>query len=122
MATPSKAKVQALIIQECRALRNLLLAKNEEYGNAALAPMRVFSRLPPIEQIKVRIDDELTRVREMMERVGEHGAPMLIVEDTVQDLLGYLVLMRVEQAIEYEEIENERRAAEDEGVDEEVPF
>jgi hypothetical protein len=82
-------KVQKLIVAECNAVRDLLLAKNREYGNSALEPIRVFCDLPADEQIKVRIDDKLSRLK------ATRGRETKIVEDTVQDLIGYLVLLRV---------------------------
>lgn len=85
--------VQKIISEECDSVRELLLRKNREYGNSAIEPMRVFSQASAVEQILVRIDDKLSRIR----TVGERGE---IHEDTVQDLIGYLVLLRVAQRIQ----------------------
>ena len=84
---------QEAIVAECNAVRDLLLAKNREYGDSALHPLRCFSKASAIEQIKVRIDDKLSRIATV-------GAGGLIKEDTVQDLIGYLVLYRVAQRLE----------------------
>ena len=65
-------------------LENTLVAKNIAYGDAALTPVRVFSRTDSSEQIRVRIDDKLSRIRS-----GNND------EDTVLDLMGYLVLLRI---------------------------
>ncbi len=65
-------------------LENMLVAKNIAYGDAALTPVRVFSRTDSSEQIRVRIDDKLSRIRS-----GNND------EDTVLDLMGYLVLLRI---------------------------
>ncbi|MEA3641853.1 MAG: hypothetical protein VBE63_18230 [Lamprobacter sp.] len=78
--------VPALIADECDSLCELLLEKNERYGNSALEPTRLFSSADPIEQIKVRIDDKLSRLRH------QHPDDR---EDTELDLLGYLILLRV---------------------------
>lgn len=78
-------EVQRLIAAECDALKAMLLAKNRAYGNSALRPLRIFSKADPIEQIKVRIDDKLSRLA----RGAAAG------EDVERDLLGYLVLLRV---------------------------
>ena len=88
----SKERAQALIVEECEAIRALLLAKNEAYGNSALEPMRVFSRASAVEQILVRIDDKLSRLAR-----GENAG-----EDVVLDLIGYLVLLRVARRSETE--------------------
>jgi len=87
MSTKSAAD---LISEECTRLRDMLLAKNKAYGNSALEPVRVFSRASPVEQILVRIDDKLSR----LSRGFAAG------EDVVQDLLGYLILLRVAQRLE----------------------
>lgn len=82
--------VQALIADECDKIKELLLAKNREYGNSALQPIGVFSGMSAEQQIDVRIDDKLKRIQtvRMMDDVKVH-------EDTEQDLIGYLVLKRV---------------------------
>ena len=82
--------VPALIAAECDAVRDLLLAKNAKYGNSALEPARIFSKANPVEQILVRIDDKLSRIR----TTGVGAQPD---EDTVKDLIGYLILLRVAQ-------------------------
>lgn len=66
-------------------LGNMLLEKNRKYGDSALDPMRVFSRADPVEQIRVRLDDKLSR---LARGVGED-------EDVERDVMGYLVLLRI---------------------------
>lgn len=79
--------VEAEIRAECAALADFLVAKNRAYGNAALAPLRLFSRAQASEQLLVRIDDKLSRMRS-----SDAAADR---EDVVLDLLGYLVLLRL---------------------------
>jgi cell division protein ZapA (FtsZ GTPase activity inhibitor) len=55
--------------------------------------VRIFSKADNLEQIRVRIDDKLSRI------MRGNG---LIQEDTVFDLMGYLVLLRVAQRQERE--------------------
>lgn len=74
------------IIAECEAVRTMLLDKNQKYGNSALDPVRIFSKALPGEQIRVRLDDKLSRLMH-----GEVDA----TEDTVKDLIGYLILLRI---------------------------
>ena len=69
------------------AVGTMLAEKNRAYGDSALNPVRVFSQADPIEQIKVRIDDKLSRLAR-----GRAAG-----EDVVADLLGYLVLLQVAQ-------------------------
>ena len=64
---------------------DMLVAKNKAYGNSALEPLRCFSKASSKEAILVRIDDKLSRI------MRGHDAG----EDTVMDLIGYLVLLRL---------------------------
>jgi len=64
----------------------LLVTKNEKYGNSALDPIRVFSKVDATEQIKVRLDDKLSRLKQ-----AHHTED----EDVILDLLGYLILLRL---------------------------
>ncbi len=74
-----------LIADECDAVKALLLEKNQAYGNSAIEPVRIFSKAPSEEQIRVRIDDKLSRLA----RGSAAG------EDVELDLIGYLILLRV---------------------------
>ena len=80
-----------MITSECEDIKNMLLEKNRKYGNSALSPKRIFSKASTIEQIFVRIDDKLSRIQNM--GVTEGGAS---AEDAVKDLIGYLLLLRIE--------------------------
>ncbi len=70
----------------------MLLAKQAAYGNAALDPVRIFSKADAREQLRVRIDDKLSRLA----RGAAAG------EDAVKDLRGYLVLLEVAERMEKE--------------------
>jgi len=79
---------QAHIALICDQIKELLLEKNKKYGDSALNPTRVFSKADPVEQILVRIDDKLNRVKQ--------GAGLLANdEDVVMDLIGYLILLKI---------------------------
>ena len=69
----------------CREIADMLVKKNEAYGNSALDPVRIFSSADPVEQLKVRIDDKLSRIL-----CGQGSS-----EDTIADLIGYLILLRM---------------------------
>ncbi len=89
--TTSLENVRGLITQECRALETLLLEKNSGYGNSVLEPLRVFSRASPVAGCLVRIDDKLSRIaRGDLTVVADEKLPQ-----TVDDLMGYLVLLKV---------------------------
>ena len=72
----------------CDDIKELLINKNRKYGNSALKPCRVFSKSSAVEQLLVRIDDKLNRIMQ--------GAGLLANdEDVVNDLIGYLVLLKI---------------------------
>lgn len=66
-------------------VKTTLREKNKAYGDSALRPLRCFSRADAVEQIKVRIDDKLSRIA--------RGAGIdAMDEDVIRDLVGYLAL------------------------------
>jgi hypothetical protein len=65
-------------------ITNMLIEKNRKYGDSALNPTRIFSKANAVEQIKVRIDDKLSRVLS-----GQDDED----EDIDLDLVGYLYLL-----------------------------
>jgi hypothetical protein len=71
----------------CDEVKELLVAKNKAYGDAALSPLNVFSNLSAREGIMVRLDDKLKRIQNK----GLNSD----TEDTLLDVIGYLVLLRV---------------------------
>lgn len=77
---------QKEITAVCNEIRDLLLEKNRKYGDSALNPKRIFSKADVVEQIKVRLDDKISR---LMNQQSDDD------EDVVMDLMGYLVLLRV---------------------------
>jgi hypothetical protein len=76
------------IIETCDSIKQLLLDKNAKYGNSALNPVRVFSKADNVEQLLVRIDDKLSRIAR---GAGMEGTD----EDTLNDLIGYLILLKI---------------------------
>jgi len=76
-----------MIDATCDEIKQMLLRKNADYGNSALSPLRIFSQADPVEQIRVRIDDKLSRI-------GSEGKKHF-EEDTVRDLIGYLILLLI---------------------------
>ena len=82
------AQTQVDIATICDEIKELLLEKNRKYGDSALNPVRVFSHSDNQEQIRVRIDDKLSRLRNQQQDEDE---------DVVNDLIGYLVLLKVAQ-------------------------
>ena len=69
------------------AITNLLKEKNKAYGNTALNPTNIFSKLNATEAICARIDDKLARIKN--KGITDE------TEDTVDDLIGYLLLLKM---------------------------
>lgn len=69
-------------------ITEMLIAKNKKYGNSALEPLGVFSKLSAEEGLLVRIDDKLKRIK--------NGSLQKDDEDVINDLIGYLVLLKIQ--------------------------
>jgi acetyl-CoA carboxylase alpha subunit len=80
------SQTQADIASTCDAIKALLLEKNRKYGDSALNPVRVFSQSDTLEQMRVRMDDKLSRLRNQQDDEDE---------DVIADLTGYLILYQV---------------------------
>ena len=74
-------------------VRDLLLEKNAAYGDSALKPANIFAKGSAVENLACRIDDKLMRIK--------NRGITADTEDTIQDLIGYLILLKIA-------IENER--------------
>jgi hypothetical protein len=95
LPTYSKAAIMAVvkidapsamdILAACLDLALFLSNKNKAYGDSALKPVRIVSKSDAAEQIRVRIDDKLSRLVR-----GEAAG-----EDALTDLVGYYILLKV---------------------------
>jgi hypothetical protein len=85
-------KTEDLIKEVGREVVMLLLEKNKAYGDTANKPPKIFSKLSAKEGILARIDDKLSRIKQ----VGINDK----TEDTLLDLIGYLILYRVQCKME----------------------
>jgi hypothetical protein len=70
-----------------KQITDLLKSKNKAYGNTALNPSNVFSKLDSTEAICARLDDKLARIQNK----GINDK----TEDTVDDIIGYLLLLKM---------------------------
>ena len=86
VSTGGNPEFQKAVTEFTDNLRDLLIEKNRMYGNSALQPLRLFSNSDTIEAINVRIDDKLSRIKNLQEDD---------IEDSVTDLCGYLILRQV---------------------------
>lgn len=92
MGNKQLTEAQQAIAEVCDKIKELLIEKNRKYGNSALDPVRVFSKASPEEQMLVRMDDKLSRIRN---RQNDDD------EDPFVDLVGYLVLYLANKEIKY---------------------
>ena len=80
-------RTQNSIRWTCNEIRDLLISKNEAYGDSALEPDNIFSKLDSAQAICARIDDKLARIK----NVGLDDN----TEDTLDDLIGYMILLKI---------------------------
>lgn len=81
----SQAQAGRKILEECLDIAELLINKNKSYGSSYSNPINIFSKTNPKEQLYIRIDDKLNRIKKGTEYASE---------DTILDLIGYLILLR----------------------------
>lgn len=66
-------------------IKEVLSSKNKAYGNSVFEPINVFFKGDAKAAIDVRIDDKLSRIYRGQE----------LNDDTLLDLIGYLILKRM---------------------------
>ena len=66
---------------------DLLIEKNESYGDSALKPAGIFATGNAVDNLTSRIDDKLMRIKSQ----GFRGYG----EDNLKDLIGYLILLKI---------------------------
>lgn len=96
--TLSKDEAAILINDKFNSIRDMVLQKNDLYGNAALDPTPVFSTSSAVERLRARIDEKISRYRNNKE--GDKESPLV-------DLVGSLVLLIIAEEME----DAERRSA-----------
>ena len=82
-----KYKFDWLLDKVVEKIVKLLKEKNAAYGNTALNPANIFSKLDSTEAICARLDDKLSRIKNR----GINDK----TEDTVDDIIGYLLLLKM---------------------------
>jgi hypothetical protein len=105
------SKFYSDVCEVMQEIKELLLEKNEKYGNSALEPLGVFSKLSPEESLFIRIDDKLKRIK--------NGSLDKDDEDVINDLIGYLVLLKIyqNQQSKYDELDGSHNWNKFEAVD-----
>jgi hypothetical protein len=81
------SKFEVQLLKVTKNITKLLISKNKAYGNTALNPTNIFSKLNATEAICARLDDKLARISN--KGINDQ------TEDTVDDLIGYLLLLKM---------------------------
>lgn len=87
---------QGKIKEILEAMTDLLLYKNEKYGDSALKPKGIFYKGDSITSISVRLDDKLSRVEANKEKTHR-------IND-VADIIGYCTLLLISMGVTAEDI------------------
>ena len=74
---------RAFIAAKCDEIKDLLLRKNESYGNSVFENDHVYSDATPGQAVRIRIDDKLQRIKNQKSFENE---------DTKLDVVGYMIL------------------------------
>lgn len=88
-------KSQESIMEICDSIKDLLLYKNEKYGDSALRPNNIFYKGDSTNSIKIRLDDKIGRIKNCEQtRIND-----------VADVIGYCTLLLISIGACKEDIE-----------------
>ena len=87
---------QEKIIAITEAMRDLLLYKNQKYGDSALQPKRVFYKGDAVNSILIRLDDKIGRIM-----ANTENTPRI---NDVADIIGYCTLLLIGMDVKPEDI------------------
>ena len=89
---PTQRKICAIM----DALKDLLLYKNQKYGDSAINPRKIFYKGDATSSIQIRLDDKIGRVE-------SNPDPKPRVNDVV-DIVGYGTLLLISMGVTAEDI------------------
>lgn len=84
------------IIEIMDSMKDLLLYKNEKYGDSALSPNNIFYKGDSTNSILIRLDDKIGRIKN-----NPDSLPRM---NDVCDIIGYCTLLLVSMNISSEDI------------------
>lgn len=84
------------IIEITNAMQDLLLYKNEKYGDSALSPNNIFYKGDSSNSILIRLDDKIGRIK--------NNSDSLPRVNDVCDIIGYCTLLLASMNITSEDI------------------
>ena len=82
---------QKKIIEITEAIQDLLLYKNEKYGDSALSPKQIFYKGDARNSILIRLDDKLGRIM-----TNTDNTPRI---NDVADIIGYCTLLLISMGV-----------------------
>ena len=88
---------QQKITEITEAIRDLLLYKNQKYGDSALKPKQIFYKGEATDSIMIRLDDQLGRIM-----ANTDTTPRI---NDVADIIGYCTLLLVSMGATVEDIQ-----------------
>ena len=88
---------QQKITEITEAMRDLLLYKNQKYGDSALKPKQIFYKGEATDSIMIRLDDKLGRIM-----ANTDTTPRI---NDVADIIGYCTLLLVSMGATVEDIQ-----------------
>ena len=91
------SSTQAKIAEITDAMKDLLLYKNQKYGDSAINPKKIFYKGDSTNSILIRLDDKLGRVMSNTEE-----KPRI---NDVCDIIGYCTLLLISMGVTEEDIE-----------------
>jgi hypothetical protein len=92
-----RTETQQKIVELTGAMRDLLLYKNQKYGDSALHPKRVFYKGDAVNSILIRLDDKIGRIM-----ANTESAPRI---NDVADIIGYCTLLLIGMGLEKADIQ-----------------
>ncbi len=90
-------ETQEKIIAITGAMRDLLLYKNQKYGDSALSPKQIFYKGDAVNSILIRLDDKLGRIM-----ANTESTPRI---NDVADIIGYCTLLLISVGAKPEDIQ-----------------
>ncbi|WP_149554556.1 hypothetical protein [Treponema pectinovorum] len=88
---------QQKISEITEAMRDLLLYKNQKYGDSALKPKQIFYKGEATDSIMIRLDDKLGRIM-----ANTDSIPRI---NDVADIIGYCTLLLISMGATVEDIQ-----------------
>mgnify|MGYP000927050975 CR=1 FL=1 len=91
------SETQQKITEITNAMCELLLYKNQKYGDSALSPKQIFYKGDAISSILIRLDDKIGRIM-----ANTENTPRI---NDVADIIGYCALLLIGMGVKPNDIQ-----------------